>query len=58
MGTEDEGSESNRDRKVEGRRKKRRYVQGTRAFTHAMTNSIAKRAGTTKKTTDEKESSV
>jgi hypothetical protein len=35
---------SNRDRKVEGRSKRRRFVQGTRAYTHALTNSIAKRA--------------
>ena len=34
----------NRSRKLEGRSKRRRYVQGTRAFTHAMTNSMAKRA--------------
>jgi hypothetical protein len=35
---------SNRDKKVEGRSKRRRFVQGTRAYTHALTNSIAKRA--------------
>jgi hypothetical protein len=35
---------SNRDKKVEGRSKQRRFVQGTRAYTHALTNSIAKRA--------------
>jgi hypothetical protein len=34
----------NRAKKVEGRAKKRRFVQGTRAYTHAITNSIAKRA--------------
>lgn len=34
---------SNRDKKIEGRSKRRRFVQGTRAFTHAMTNSIARR---------------
>ncbi|GAC1473843.1 MAG: hypothetical protein PVSMB7_28260 [Chloroflexota bacterium] len=34
----------NRSRKVAGRMKRRRYVQGTRAYTHAMTNSIARRA--------------
>lgn len=37
-------TESNRQKKVEGRAKRRKYVQGTRAFTHAMTNSLAKRA--------------
>lgn len=36
--------ESNRRKKVEGRAKRRKYVQGTRAYTHAMTNSMAKRA--------------
>jgi hypothetical protein len=40
----DDTSRDNRDRKVEGRAKRRRFVQGTRAYTHAMTNSIAKRA--------------
>ena len=35
---------SNRDKKLEGRSKRKRFVQGTRAFTHAMTNSIVKRA--------------
>jgi hypothetical protein len=34
----------NRAKKVEGRAKKRRFVQGTRAYTHAIVNSIAKRA--------------
>lgn len=37
-------SNDNRARKVHGRQKRRRFVQGTRAFTHALTNSIAKRA--------------
>jgi hypothetical protein len=40
----DDPTRDNRDRKVEGRAKRRRYVQGTRAYTHALTNSIAKRA--------------
>ncbi|HEX6507348.1 MAG TPA: hypothetical protein VF221_06930 [Chloroflexota bacterium] len=35
---------SNREKKLEGRSKRRRFVQGTRAYTHALTNSIAKRA--------------
>ncbi|MGH2441913.1 MAG: hypothetical protein ACRDFX_01970 [Chloroflexota bacterium] len=34
----------NRERKVAGRNKRRLYVQGTRAYTHAITNSIVKRA--------------
>jgi hypothetical protein len=34
----------NRDKKVRGREKKRKYGQGTRAYLHAVTNSIAKRA--------------
>ena len=36
-------SEDNRAKKVAGRHKRKRYVQGTRAFVHAMTNSMAKR---------------
>lgn len=35
---------NNRARKLEGRARRRRFVQGTRAYTHALTNSIAKRA--------------
>jgi hypothetical protein len=34
----------NRAKKVEGREKRRRFVQGTRAYLHDMTNSIARRA--------------
>jgi hypothetical protein len=34
----------NRAKKVEGRAKRRRFVQGTRAYTHALTNSIARRS--------------
>ncbi len=37
-------NESNRDKKVQGRARRRRHVQGTRAFTHAMTNRMAKEA--------------
>jgi hypothetical protein len=46
MGTPDDSRipRTNRDKKVEGRFKRRRFVQGTRAYTHALTNSIAKRA--------------
>jgi hypothetical protein len=44
MGSDSEDAIDNRDRKVEGRAKRRRFVQGTRAYTHAITNSIAKRA--------------
>ena len=46
MGTQDDSRilRTNRDKKVEGRSKRRRFVQGTRAYTHALTNSIAKRA--------------
>ncbi len=39
----------NRDKKVEGRAKRRRFVQGTRAYTHALTNSIARRTQRPKK---------
>lgn len=43
---EDDNRESsdNRSKKVEGRARRRRFVQGTRAYTHALTNSIARRA--------------
>ncbi|HLJ68664.1 MAG TPA: hypothetical protein VKX16_15010 [Chloroflexota bacterium] len=40
----DQQPEDNRARKIQGRAKRRRFVQGTRAYTHAVTNSIAKRA--------------
>ena len=43
--TENSEPKSNRYKKLEGRSKRRRFVQGTRAFTHALTNSIAKRGG-------------
>lgn len=38
-----------RAKKVEGRAKRRRFVQGTRAYTHALTNSIVRRAQRRKK---------
>jgi len=41
---EDREQRDNRARKVEGREKRRRFVQGTRAYLHDMTNSIARRA--------------
>ena len=44
MSDDRETPRDNRTRKIEGRAKRRRFVQGTRAYTHAMTNSIAKRA--------------
>lgn len=34
---------NNREKKVQGRQRKRKYVQGTRAYIHAMTNSVARR---------------
>jgi hypothetical protein len=37
-------TDDNRQKKIQGRAKRRKYVQGTRAYTHAMTNSLAKRA--------------
>jgi hypothetical protein len=50
MSESDRGwQEDNRAKKVAGRRKRARYVQGTRAFLHAMTNSMAKRAARPKK---------
>lgn len=33
----------NRERKLRGRDKRRGYVQGTRTYTHALVNSIARR---------------
>jgi hypothetical protein len=53
MPKEKDISEDNRDKKVEGRAKRRRYVQGTRAYTHAIANSIAKRAATKEDVGDE-----
>jgi hypothetical protein len=53
MPKEKDISEDNRDRKVEGRAKRRRYVQGTRAYTHAIANSIAKRAAIKEDVKDE-----
>jgi hypothetical protein len=50
----DETPETNRARKVAGRAKRRRFVQGTRAYTHAMTNSMARRAA--EKKPDDKDS--
>jgi hypothetical protein len=41
---EDEVPTGNREKKVEGRAKRRRYVQGTRSYLHALTNSVARRA--------------
>ena len=41
---DEETPPDNRAKKVAGRAKRRRYVQGTRAYTHAMTNSMARRA--------------
>jgi len=35
---------SNREKKVEGRRKREEYVQGKRSYLHALVNSIARRA--------------
>ncbi len=34
----------NRSKKLQGREKRRRFVQGTRAYLHDMTNSVARRA--------------
>lgn len=44
MVMDDEHTRDNRAKKIAGRAKRRRFVQGTRAYTHALTNSIAKRA--------------
>lgn len=33
----------NREKKVAGREKRRKYVQGKRSYLHAMVNSLAKR---------------
>jgi protein-disulfide isomerase-like protein with CxxC motif len=47
--------EDNRAKKLAGRTKRRRYVQGTRAYTHAIANSIAKRAGLKQGKSDSKD---
>jgi hypothetical protein len=45
MTEKDDQPKDSRARKVEGREKRRRFRQGTRSYLHAMTNSIARRAG-------------
>ncbi len=52
---DDSPPKDNRERKVAGRVKRRRFVQGTRAFTHAMTNSMAKRAARKAQEREEKD---
>jgi hypothetical protein len=42
--TDDSQPVTNRDKKVQGRAKKRKYVQGTRSYLHALTNSMARRS--------------
>jgi hypothetical protein len=44
MTRDEEQPIDNRDRKLEGRAKRRRFGGGSRAYLHAMTNSMAKRA--------------
>jgi hypothetical protein len=39
----DDEQASNREKKVAGRAKRRRYKQGTRSYLHAVTNSVARR---------------
>lgn len=39
----DDEQGSNREKKVAGRAKRRRYKQGTRSYLHDMTNSVARR---------------
>jgi hypothetical protein len=39
----------NRAKKIAGRKKRRRFLQGKRSYLHAMVNSIAKRAQTKKR---------
>jgi hypothetical protein len=41
---DDRTPRDNRAKKLEGREKRRRFVQGTRAYLHDMTNSVARRA--------------
>lgn len=38
-----EHEQTNREKKVEGRRKREEYVQGKRSYLHAMVNSIVRR---------------
>lgn len=39
----DDDGHSNREKKIAGRAKRRRYKQGTRSYLHDMTNSVARR---------------
>jgi hypothetical protein len=43
----------NREKKVAGRAKRRRYKQGTRSYLHAMTNSVARRLREAREKPDE-----
>jgi hypothetical protein len=49
----DDEQTSNREKKVAGRAKRRRYKQGTRSYLHAMTNSIARRLDQARARTEE-----
>jgi hypothetical protein len=49
MNARDDVPENNRTKKVKGRAKRRRFVQGTRTYLHAMTNSVARRAAAKKR---------
>jgi hypothetical protein len=43
MKGDDEHRPNNREKKIEGRTKRRVYKQGTRSYLHAMLNSVSKR---------------
>jgi len=55
MTEEQKHPEDNRGKKIKGRAKRRRYVQGTRAYTHAITNSVARRAAAKRGKSDDTE---
>jgi hypothetical protein len=52
---EEEEKASNREKKVAGRAKRRRFKQGTRSYLHAMTNSVARRARETEEKARDRE---
>jgi hypothetical protein len=55
MDDEEQKTRTNREKKVEGRARRRRFVQGTRSYLHAMTNSAAKRSNAGRSVADREE---
>lgn len=48
---------SNRETKLRGREKRRRHAQGTRAYLHAVVNSVARRARPAERVDGDREAS-